>query len=71
MRRIWVYQALNMMQNTNLDNTEISLQLNYSDETSLARIFRKELGYNPTEARKRLIRYSPEELLTKSNTNLV
>jgi AraC-like DNA-binding protein len=64
MRRIWVYQALNMMQNTNLDNTEISLQLNYSDENSLARIFRKELGYSPTEARKRLIKHSPEELLT-------
>lgn len=64
-RRILVYQALNMMQNTNFDNTEIALQLNYSDENSLARIFRKELGYNPTEARKRLIKHSPEELLTK------
>jgi AraC-like DNA-binding protein len=71
MRRIWVYQALKMMQNTNLDNTEISFQLNYSDETSLARIFRKELGYSPTEARKRLNKYSPEELLMKKNLGVV
>lgn len=71
MRRIWVYQALKMMQNTRLDNTEISLQLNYSDETSLARIFRKELGYSPTEARKRLSTYSPEELLMKKNLCVV
>ncbi len=64
MRRILVYQALNMMKNTNLDNTEIALQLNYSDESSLARIFRKELGYSATEARKRLAEHSPEELLS-------
>ncbi len=65
MRRIWVYQALNLMQNTNLDNTEISLQLNYSDENSLARIFRKELGFTPSEARQRLTKQTPEELLTQ------
>jgi len=64
MRRILVYQALNIMKNTNLDNSEIALQLNYSDESSLARIFRKELGYNPTTARKYLIALSAEELLT-------
>jgi transcriptional regulator GlxA family with amidase domain len=55
---------LNMMKNTNLDNYEIAFQLNYSDESSLARIFRKELGYNPTVARKHLVTRSPEELLT-------
>jgi AraC-like DNA-binding protein len=64
MRRILVYQALNMMKNTNLDNYEITFQLNYRDESSLARIFRKELGYNPTVARKHLIAHNPEELLT-------
>jgi AraC-like DNA-binding protein len=64
MRRILVYQGLNMMKNTNLDNYEIAFQLNYSDESSLARIFRKELGYNPTVARKHLVTRSPEELLT-------
>jgi AraC-like DNA-binding protein len=63
MRRIWVYQALIMMKNTNLDDTEIAFQLEYSDESSLARIFRKELGCNPTEARNRLLTQSPEELL--------
>jgi AraC-like DNA-binding protein len=54
MRRIWVYHALNLMKRTNLDNTEIALQMGYSDGSSLARIFRKELGYSPNEARKRL-----------------
>ncbi len=66
MRRIWVYHALNLMKKTNLDNTEIALQLNYSDASSLARIFRKELGYSPAEARKHLTKTknSPKELLT-------
>ncbi len=63
LRRIWVYQALRLMQRTNLDNVEIAEQLNYSEESSLARDFRKELGYSPTEARKRLAEQSPEALL--------
>lgn len=63
MRRIWVHQALRLMQRTNLDNVEIAEQLNYSEESSLARDFRKELGCNPTEARKRLAEQSPEALL--------
>ncbi len=63
MRRLWVYQALRLMQRTTLDNVEIALQLHYSEESSLARDFRKELGYNPTEARKRLAEQSPEALL--------
>ncbi len=62
-RRIWVHQALRLMQHTNLDNVEIAEQLNYSEESSLARDFRKELGYSPTEARKRLAEQSPEALL--------
>lgn len=66
MRRIWIFHALNLMKYTNLDNTEIALQLDYSDASSLARIFRKELGYNPGEARKRLIKSNPIELLTKT-----
>ena len=63
MRHIWVYQALYMMQNTNLKNLDITMQLNYSEESSMARDFRKELGFCPTEARKRLNERSPEELL--------
>lgn len=63
LRRIWIYQALRLMQQTKFDNTEIALHLNYTEETNLARDFHKELGYNPSEARRLLLRYSPEELL--------
>lgn len=63
LRCVWVHQALRMMQHTNLDNTDIALQLSYSEESNMARDFRKELGYNPKEARKRLTRQTPEELL--------
>jgi len=63
MRRLWIYQALRLMQRTTLDNVEIALQLNYSEESSLARDFRKELDYNPSEARQRLAEQSPEALL--------
>jgi len=63
LRSVWVHQALRMMQHTTLDNMEIALQLDYSEESSMAREFRKELGYCPTEARTQLIEKSPEELL--------
>jgi AraC-like DNA-binding protein len=65
-RRIKIYQALKLMNSTNFDNTEIALQLNYSDENSLARIFRKELKFNPNEARKFLIHNSPEDLIIQN-----
>lgn len=63
LRRVWVHQALRMMQHTNLDNMEIALQLDYSEESSMAREFRKEMGYCPTEARTQLLEKRPEELL--------
>ncbi|MGH7595888.1 MAG: helix-turn-helix transcriptional regulator [bacterium] len=63
LRRIWIHQALRLMQKTTLDNLEIAQQLNYSEESNMARDFRKELGYSPTEARKRLTAQSPDELL--------
>ncbi|HSG98426.1 MAG TPA: AraC family transcriptional regulator [candidate division Zixibacteria bacterium] len=63
MRKVWVYHALLMMKSTNLDNAEISFQLGYSEESSLARLFRKELGFSPSEARHRLQSYSPEALV--------
>ncbi len=63
MRRIHVFQALNLMKNTRLDNTEIALKLTYSDENSLYRIFQKELGFSPTKAREYLINKTPTELL--------
>lgn len=62
LRHIWVHQALQMMKHTNLDNNDIAVQLCYSEESSMARDFRKELGYGPTEARKRLAQQTPEEL---------
>lgn len=62
-RRIRVHQALRLMNRTALDNTEIALHLNYSEESSLARDFRKESGYTPSAARQLLARRSPEELL--------
>jgi AraC-like DNA-binding protein len=69
MRWISIYHALTMMKNTDLDNTEIAIQLQYSDQSSLARIFRKELGYSPGEARRRLAMQSPETLLTSRLPN--
>jgi AraC-like DNA-binding protein len=62
-RRIFVHQALRMMKHTNLDNIEIAMQLNYSEEGSMFRDFRKELGFSSAEARKRLACCTPEELL--------
>jgi transcriptional regulator GlxA family with amidase domain len=51
------------MRNTSLDDTEIALRLGHEDESSLGRIFRKELGYSPSEARRRLGSQTPGELL--------
>ncbi len=63
MRQIRVLQALRLMKHTTLDNLDVALQLNYSEESNMARDFRKELGYNPCEARKRLCECTPNELL--------
>ncbi len=63
MRRIWIYQALHMMRYTDLDNTEIALQLNYSEESNMARDFRKELSCSPSEARRQLLQLSPADIL--------
>lgn len=63
LRNIRVYEALCLMQHTRLSNIDIAFYLNYSEESSMARDFRKELGYCPGEARKRLNEKSPQELL--------
>jgi len=63
-RKVLVYRALNLMKHSGLDNTEIAMTLDYQDENSLSRIFRKELGYPPTAARKKLVNSSPEVLFT-------
>ena len=65
-RHLWVYQALRLMQRTDLDNTDIAEQLNYSDESNMVRDFHKELEYCPNEARKRLLKSIPEELLSQA-----
>lgn len=65
MRRLRVYQALLMMQGTTLDNTEIAIYLNYSEASSMARDFRKELGYGPQIARRRLFETKPKDLLLR------
>jgi len=62
LRRIWVYQALCLMQHTNMDNKDISRELNYCEESSMARDFHKEIGINPSKAREELIKHNPEEL---------
>lgn len=62
-RQIWVYQALRMMKQTGFDNSEIALHLNYSEESSMARDFRKELGMNPSTARLQLTQKTPEQLI--------
>lgn len=63
LRQIRVHQALTAMRNTRLDNTQIALWLRYEEGGSLARIFRKELGCSPSEARRRLASTTPEALL--------
>jgi len=62
-RRIFIYQALQLMKSTNLDNTEIAMKLEYSDENSLFRLFSKELGYSPTKAREYIHNTNPQTLL--------
>ena len=63
LRTIWVHQALRMMKHTNLDNLDIALHLNYTEQSSMARDFHKELGCNLSEARMLLTNKSPEDLV--------
>jgi transcriptional regulator GlxA family with amidase domain len=63
LRQVRVRQALHMMKHTNLRNAEIAFGLSYTEESSMARDFHKELGYCPNEARRRLTEQSPEEVL--------
>lgn len=68
-RIIRVYKALLLLEKTDFDNTEIALQLNYSEEGSMARDFRKELNITPNEARKKLLAYPPEQLFISEKKN--
>lgn len=67
-RRILIFRALNLMKHSRLDQTEIALELGYSEHSSLSRIFRKELGYPPSAARNYLDRYDPAHLLKRSSS---
>jgi len=63
LRRIWTTQAMFLMKYSKMDNTEIAFYLNYTDESSMARDFRKELAINPTEARQILVNLTPEQVI--------
>lgn len=65
-RRLRVYIALRLMYNTSLDNNEISLHLNYSENSSMSRDFEKELNCSLNEARKLLEIYRPKDLIINS-----
>jgi len=63
-RSIWINQALIMMKNTSYNNSDIAMQLNYSEEWHMARDFKKELGYSPNKIRRLLVSgKEPEDLL--------
>ena len=64
LRRARVFQALQMMQKTSFDNTEIALELNYTDLTNMARDFRTVLDCSPSKARENLLKQSLLEILS-------
>lgn len=66
-RLLRVYQAARLMHRTHLDNNQIAICLNYSEESSMARDFRKVLHLSPTEARKKLFDYAPDRLFDFHN----
>lgn len=66
-RIIWVYQAIRLIEKTDLDNNEIAIMLNYTEESNMARDFRKVLGINPTEVRKNLNNITAKQLFKIAN----
>ena len=62
LRILRIYAALKLLCETNLDNYDIALKLNYTEESNMARDFRKELHICPAEARKRLALMKPKYL---------
>jgi AraC-like DNA-binding protein len=59
---IRVFHALRLMEKSEMDNNEISLQLNYTEESNMARDFRIVLRIPPSEARKKLSTNSTSQL---------
>lgn len=66
LRRIRVYNALRLMDNTGLNNYEIRFHLKYSECSSMSRDFEKELNCSLNEARKFLITYHPKDIMLNS-----
>lgn len=66
LRRIRVYIALCLMDKTSFEDKEISLNLDYSEVSSMRRDFMKELRYSPDEARELLKTKIPKELMFSS-----
>jgi AraC-like DNA-binding protein len=60
---IRVFHALRLMEKGDMDNNEISLQLNYTEESNMARDFRIVIGIPPNEARKKLSSNSSSQLI--------
>ncbi len=64
-RILRIYYAINLLYKTNLDNTQIAIEVSYTEESSMARDFRVVIGMNPGDVRIMLARMSPKELLLK------
>ncbi|MCL5029175.1 MAG: AraC family transcriptional regulator [Bacteroidetes bacterium] len=64
-RILRIYSALKLLHETNQDMLGISVYLDYSDETNMARDFRLELNISPTEARTMMMNKTPMELFGK------
>jgi len=54
METLRIYAAIILLDNTNLDNSEIAFLLKYSDLSSLDRDFNKVIGITPSKARMEL-----------------
>jgi AraC-like DNA-binding protein len=61
-RILRIYYAARLMEKSELDNTEIAMQLNYSEESNMARDFRKVLQMTAGEARKKLVVITSNQL---------
>lgn len=63
LRSLRVVQALHLLQRTDWDNADVAYHMQYTEESHMARDFRRILGCRPKEARVRLVHCSAVELL--------
>ncbi len=61
-RILRIYAALILMSETSLDILSIAVDLRYSDSTNLARDFKLELNFSPTETRLLLKKAKPDRV---------